>query len=114
MSAKTILLQMHHKAESFELLGKKLVLVLQEQFFAYIQREFNAIHLRTAHIDDSVHFHLYNFVERNEGLHLTLSRRMSTDVAGIERLLKYGKGAQILEEEIVNKIKLKLPKAIKL
>jgi hypothetical protein len=35
MSAKTILIQMHHKAESFEMLGKKLVLVLQQPFYDY-------------------------------------------------------------------------------
>ncbi|MGH9931853.1 MAG: hypothetical protein ACREA9_21860, partial [Pyrinomonadaceae bacterium] len=36
MSAKTILVQMHHKAAAFESIGKKLVLAVQTEFFRYI------------------------------------------------------------------------------
>lgn len=59
MSAKTILMQLHHKVPSFEALGKKLVLVAQSGFFAYIAGEFRADHVHPAVARDTVHFHLY-------------------------------------------------------
>ncbi len=114
MSAKTILIQLHHKAETFELLGKKLVLILQEQFFNYIQREFNTDSIREEQATDSVHFHTYDCVEINQQLKLTLVQRLSTNTSGIERLLKLGKGAQLLEEDLISRINLKLPKAVRL
>jgi hypothetical protein len=114
MSAKTILVQMHHKAESFEALGKKLVLVLQQPFFDYVSREFQATHLQTARPEDSVHFHVYDCVELNRKVRLRLLDRKSTNVLGIERMLKLGKGAGISEQEVIRRIKAKLPSAIPL
>lgn len=40
MTAKTILVQLNHKIESFENLGKHMALVLQDHLLAYMQREF--------------------------------------------------------------------------
>jgi hypothetical protein len=114
MSAKTILIQMHHKAESFEVLGKKLVLALQRQFYDYISRAFQTTHIREARMEDSVHFHVYHCVELNRQFRLTLSERKSTHVLGIERMLKLGKGAGISEEEVIQRIKAKLPSAVRL
>jgi len=114
MSAKTILIQMHHKAESFETLGRKLVLVLQQQFFDYVSREFQAAHLQTARTEDSVHFHIYDCVELNRKFRLRLLDRKSTNVLGIERMLKLGKGTGISEQEVIQRIKAKLPSAIQL
>jgi len=114
MSAKTILIQMHHKAESFEVLGKKLVLVLQQQFYDYVSQAFQTAHIVTARAEDAVHFHIYHCVELNRQFRLALSERRSTNVLGIERMLKLGKGAGISEEEVIQRIKAKLPSAVRL
>ena len=45
MTAKTILVQMHHKARTFEAMNKLLVLVVQEPLLAYMKREFEFSHL---------------------------------------------------------------------
>ncbi len=114
MSAKTILIQLHHKAEAFEALGKKLVLVIQEQFFDYISRTFQTAHFREARDENSVHFYIYDCIELNKKLCLRLAASKSTDVLGIERMLKLGNNRIISEAEIINKIKAKLPNALEL
>jgi hypothetical protein len=48
MTAKTILIQLHHKASAFEAIGKRLALVLQAEFFDYLRRQFNTAPLRPA------------------------------------------------------------------
>jgi hypothetical protein len=114
MSAKTILIQMYHKAESFEALGKKLILVLQKQFFDYISKEFSTGHFHSARNEDSVHFHIYDCIELNHQLCLRLVERYSTNFFGIERMLKLGKEMKISEQEVIEKIKAKLPNAIEI
>ena len=60
MTAKTILVQMHHKIQTFEHINKKLVLVIQDKLLSYMTREFNFNHLKNpAAIGDSVHLHAY-------------------------------------------------------
>jgi len=114
MSAKTILIQMHHKAEAFEALGKKLILVLQQPFFDYVSREFQTTHLQTAREEDSVHFHIYDCVELNRKFRLRFSSRKSTNTLGVERMLKLGQRAGITEQEVIQRIKAKLSRAIQL
>lgn len=114
MSAKTILIQLHHKAESFELLGKKFVLILQREFSDYIGRAFQAAHFRPANDADAVHFHSYDCVELNGTYRLVLAERRSTNVTGVERLLKLGTGAQILHDEVIRRIEAKMPNAVRL
>ena len=63
MTAKTILIQMHHKSETFEYLNKHLVLIIQKPFFDYINREFSFSHIQGARIGDPVHIHSYDFKE---------------------------------------------------
>ena len=46
MTAKTILVQLNHKIESFENLGKHMALVLQDHLLAYMQREFAFNHIK--------------------------------------------------------------------
>ena len=43
MTAKTILVQMHHKIETFEHVNKKLVLVIQDKLLSYMTNEFNFV-----------------------------------------------------------------------
>ena len=109
MSAKTILIQMLHKAASFEALGKKLVLIIQKEFADYLDREFQTGQLRTASQDDPIYFHIYDVAESNDIFHLLLHERKSTDVSGIERMLNVGRDTNILLEDVIAHITAKLP-----
>jgi hypothetical protein len=108
MSAKTILVQLLHKASSFEALKKKLVLIMQKQFFEYLMREFQTDQLRLAKHNDSVHFHIYDVVLNESELQLSLYERLSTDVKGVERMLNFGRSSDILEQDIIERIKSKM------
>ena len=45
MTAKTILMQLHHKIQTFEHVNRKLVLVVQDKLLEYMEREFDFTHL---------------------------------------------------------------------
>lgn len=83
MTAKTTLVQLHHKVETFELLGKHLVLVLQNGLFNYMQREFNFGHIQDAKLGDAMHFHAYALLQQGDNYRLSLVSRSSTDANGI-------------------------------
>ena len=83
MTAKTILVQLHHKVGTFEHLNKHLVLVLQDHLLAYMRREFNFRHLSAARNADPMHFHSYSLADRSRGHRIELAERCSTDEAGI-------------------------------
>ncbi len=89
MTAKTILVQMHHKIETFEHVNKKLVLVIQDKLLAYMTKEFNFAHLRNpATLGDSMHMHAYSFVAQpDKSLLLSLAARLSTDAEGISKCM---------------------------
>jgi len=62
-----------------------------------------------------VHFHIYDYcIELNQQLCLRLVERYSTNFFGIERMLKLGKEMKISEQEVIEKIKAKLPNAIEI
>ena len=89
MTAKTILVQMHHKVQTFEHVGKKLVLVVQDKFMDYMSSQFKFDHLSDpAVLGDSMHFHAYA-LERvdDRALRLQMQSRLSTDVDGISECL---------------------------
>jgi len=72
MTAKTILIQMLHKSETFESLNKHLVLIIQEPFFDYIKREFSFNNISSARVGDPVHIHSYDIKENQGKLKLSL------------------------------------------
>lgn len=111
MSAKTILVQMHHKAMSFETLRKKLVLVVQAEFFTYMAREFRTGHLQAADDRDSVHFHIYDFVEMGGARRIVLHDRKSTDVHGIEDMLALSERPEITDADVIKAIQAKMKNA---
>ncbi len=102
MTAKTILLQMHHKAQTFEHINRKLVLVLQDCLLDYMNREFAFSHLRrTASLGDSVHLHSYKVdVQDDRVVKLALDSRLSTDAEGIARCLGLKAEARLEIEQI--------------
>jgi hypothetical protein len=83
MSAKTILVQIHHKLQTFEHVNRHLVLVLQDHFLKEIQSAFNFSHIELSKQGDSMHIHPYSLNKNNESYKLELMTRISTDANGI-------------------------------
>ncbi len=109
MTAKTILVQMHHKVETLELLGKKMVLVLEDSLYSYLKREFVTESLQSADLADSAHFHVYNMRQGEDGsFSIELESRYSTTTLGIEEMLGLRHSAQVSEEHLVNKLRSKI------
>lgn len=110
MTAKTILVQMHHKIRTFEHLNKKLVLVVQDRLFDYMKREFNFSHLRNpAAVGDSMHLHAYRMERQSDkSLRLAMQVRLSTDAEGIGTCLGLQAEARVELEQIVRALESKL------
>ncbi|MDY7024305.1 MAG: NotI family restriction endonuclease, partial [Cyanobacteriota bacterium] len=110
MTAKTILIQIHHKIKTFEGINKKLVLVIQDCFLDYIGREFNFSHINhQAQLGDSMHIHVYCMSEQtDQSFRLALNSRLSTDVEGIARCLDLQAEANIEFEQIVKTLESKI------
>lgn len=110
MTAKTILVQMHHKAQTFEHLNKKLVLVVQDKLLEYMGREFSFGHLsQPARIGDSVHFHAYGIPEQANGeFRLDLRSRLSTDTNGVATCLGLQSEARVELAQIVAILQAKI------
>ena len=83
MTAKTILVQLHHKARTFESLNRHLVLVVQDVLMTYMQREFEFGHLSKSRTSDPMQFHPYRLDKTAAGHRLVLSERYSTDAKGV-------------------------------
>jgi hypothetical protein len=87
MTAKTILVQLHHKVQTFETLNKHLVLVVQDHLLSYMQRAFAFDHLNRARLGDPMHIHSYKLALSGTDYRLSLDSRLSTDSAGIATCL---------------------------
>jgi len=86
MTAKTILVQMHHKIETFEGLSKHLVLVVQDSLYDYFEREFDFDAVGSPSVGNSMHFHAYAIDQHSDcSYRIRLKRRTSTDAAGVAR-----------------------------
>ena len=111
MTAKTILVQMNHKAKTFEYVNRHLVLVIQDPLLSYMRREFRLDHFTTpADLTDTVHFHSYDLGEAVDATvrPLRLSERISTDVAGIEVSLGLQSDAAVEEVVILEQLSKKI------
>jgi len=110
MTTKTILVQMHHKIDTFEHVGKKLVLVVQDRLLEYMSREFNFAHLKNpALLGDSMHFHAYQITRQHDGaFKLTMQLRLSTDAAGIATCLGLQAEARVELEQILEALRAKI------
>jgi hypothetical protein len=88
MTAKTILVQLHHKVQTFESINKHLVLVVQNPLIEYMTANFNFGHITEARIGDSMHIHGYNLVQNaDKNWRMELAARLSTDAAGVSTSL---------------------------
>ncbi|MGO8900159.1 MAG: NotI family restriction endonuclease [Isosphaeraceae bacterium] len=111
MTAKTILVQLNHKIETFEHLGKRLVLVLQDCLLSYMQREFSFDHIKGVRDGDAMHFHAYELRQDANAYTLRLADRLSTDTAGIATCLGLLVDARVELVTILEQIEAKLPQS---
>lgn len=109
MTAKTILVQLHHKIDTFESINKHFVLVIQDCLLDYIQKEFSCAHINTRpSLGDSMHIHSYKLKKGGGDNKLILDKCCSTDSAGISKLLGLNANANIGFEEIARVLEAKL------
>ncbi len=108
MTAKTILVQLHHKIQTFESIGKHLVLATQDRLLAYMAREFTFQHLNEPRSSDPMHFHAYGMENSDTGHSLKLVKRLSTDTDGIARCLGLKSEAKIEAAVIAASIEKKI------
>ena len=109
MTAKTILVQLHHKVQTLEAINKHLVLVVQDRLLEYMTREFTFDHLAQARTSDPMHFHAYTMAAGVGGGHsISLSNRLSTDCEGVAKALGLQSEAKIDLEVIQNAIEQRI------
>ncbi|SDI24537.1 NotI family restriction endonuclease [Chryseobacterium jejuense] len=109
MTAKTILIQIHHKIETFEHLNKNLVLVIQDRLLEYLEKEFNiSNNTNDATLNDSMHIHSYKLGEIQNKYKLFLDKRLSTDSIGIANTLGLKSEAKIELQHLLKKIEIKI------
>lgn len=111
MTAKTILVQLHHKVSTFEHLNKNLVLVLQDCLLDYMKHEFKFDHLNTPRCIDPMHFHSYRLDPGSTGYRLNLDERFSTDTDGIAICLGLQADANVEMGQVVAAIEAKISPA---
>jgi hypothetical protein len=112
MTAKTILMQLHHKVQTFEHLSKHLVLVTQDCLIEYMQRGFSFEHLQAARLGDPMHFHAYQLLAESSGYKIQLSERWSTDTNSIAQCLGLQTSSKVELEMILKQIEAKLPQSM--
>lgn len=108
MTLKTILVQMHHKSETFEYLNKHLVLIIQKPLYERMYSDFNFNDISGVRIGDPVHIHSYDFIRENNKLNLSLDTRVSTDSAGIANCLGLKAESKMELQDIINILEPKL------
>jgi hypothetical protein len=108
MTAKTILVQLHHKVDTLEHFSKHFVLVVQDHLLEYMSGQFTFAHLHEARIGDSMHFHAYTLNYANNSFRLSLSKRLSTDAAGIATCLGLQAEAKVELEVILAELEKKI------
>lgn len=108
MTAKTILVQLHHKVETLEHLSKHIVVVVQDYLLDYLKAEFHFDHLRPALVGDTFHLHSYSLIERRKQFTITLDTRLSTDANGVAECLGLQAEAKVELVTIIAELERKI------
>jgi len=109
MTAKTTLVQLHHKTQTFEHLSKHLVLATQDCLTEYVRRAFRFDHVTQARVGDPLHFHSYRLAQDRLGSHsIELVGRTSTDSAGVATCLGLQAEAKVALQDIVLMLEAKM------
>lgn len=112
MTAKTILVQLHHKVETFESINKHLVLVVQDHLLDYIMQEFDFSSVNSQPLlGDSMHFHSYKLSKSGNKFKLVLDSRYSTDSKGVAELLGLKANPNLGFDEIAKLLEAKISDA---
>lgn len=114
MTLKTILVQMHHKSETFEHLNKHLVLIIQKPLYERMRNDFNFDGIEGVRLGDPVHIHSYNFERNGSRLCLSLHTRVSTDSAGIANCLGLNAESKVELQDLIRFLEPKLTEANRL
>ena len=111
MTAKTILIQLHHKVQTFQAINKHLVLVIQDFLLDYLRKELQFSHLTEARKDDPMHLHAYGLsVQKDLSYRLNLKSRLSTDSDGIAVCLGLQAETKVELGRIIEQIESKISK----
>jgi hypothetical protein len=106
MTAKTILVQLHHKVKTFESLGKKLVLVCQDHLIDYMYREFKFDMLSdTSSRNSSIVFHGYSLNSKGA---LCLTKELFGDSETLSRALGLASDHKVEFDQIAGSITEKI------
>ncbi len=108
MTLKTILIQIHHKSETFEYLNKHLVLILQKPLLEHMKKDFYFDSVQGVRIGDPVHIHSYDFIKQENKFHLVLDQRISTDSIGIAQCLGLNANSKLELQDIIRLLESKL------
>jgi hypothetical protein len=109
MTAKTILVQLHHKIETFQHLNKHLVLVSQDVLTNYMKGNFNFQEMQEPSLGNSMHFHSYKMLKEDDNeLKIQLTERFSTDAEGLALSMGLKAEANIELEEVLKHIRRKI------
>lgn len=108
MTAKTTLVQLHHKVETFESLGKHLVLVLQDTLMDYMRQQFSFGHIQEAKLGHTMHLHTYTLRQYESDYRIHLATRSSTDANGIAQSLGLQSSPKVELEVIVASLQNKI------
>lgn len=109
MTAKTILVQLHHKVETFEQLNKHLVLAIQDRFLDYVKTQFTFGHITAARVGDPLHVHTYSAPAQYDGtIRIQLASRLSTDSHGIALSLGLQASPSLELSDILQQLQAKM------
>lgn len=108
MTAKTTLVQLHHKIQTFEAVNKHLVLVTQDHLLNYLCENFEFDHVVQARQGDSMQFHAYQFRESDGVYSMQLASRSSTDSEGLAICLGLKAEPKIELDKIIEQIERKV------
>lgn len=108
MTAKTILMQLHHKVTTFEHLNKHMVVAIQDSFLDYMKREFSFEHIKDAKLGDSMHFHSYKLEEVQSQPRMYFASAISTDANGIAACLGLNVSPSVELETILSTLQAKI------
>lgn len=108
MTAKTILIQLHHKIQTFEYINKHLVLVVQDHLLEYLKKEFSFDHLEDAHLGNPMHVHAYALSKDGQNYRIDLAKRLSTDSDGIAVCLGLQSEAKVELKNVLKELERKI------
>jgi hypothetical protein len=115
MTAKTTLIQLHHKTLTFEHLGKHLVLATQNVLTDYVRRESRFDHVKESRIGAPLHFHSYSLPQTQTGTYaMELVTRTSTDSAGVATCLGLKAEARVDLADVIEVLEAKISAATRL